>query len=147
MPLFQCVSHRPWDDSYVIDRNGLPYHVPNLGEWTELWAEVHAYAQAHPEEVTEEQPWAPSLDDVKAAKLAEVDAAYEAALVATLTMPSASPTTTEIATEAALFAAEDAAGLADVRGILAARRDELKAAVEAAATVEEVESLVLSFPV
>lgn len=40
------------DGSYVID-NGM-YHVPNEGEYTDLWAQVHAYAQEHPEVVTSE---------------------------------------------------------------------------------------------
>lgn len=44
------------DGSYLIDRNGFPCHVPNDGEFAELWQEVHAYALAHPEEVTEEPP-------------------------------------------------------------------------------------------
>lgn len=135
------------DGSYVIERNGLPYHVPNLGEWTDLWAEVHTWAQAHPEAVTEERPWAPCLADVKAARLADIDAACEAALVATLTMPAASPSAADVATEAALFAVEDAAGLASVKALLAARREELRARVEAAATVAEVAGIVVSFPV
>lgn len=42
------------DGSYVIVYNGLPYHVPDSGKWRDLWAEVDAWAQAHPEQVTEE---------------------------------------------------------------------------------------------
>lgn len=48
------IIHRTIDDSYVIDNN--TYHVPNYGEWVEQWAEVHAYALAHPDCVTEELP-------------------------------------------------------------------------------------------
>lgn len=143
----KIISKRPWDDSYVIDRNGMPYHVPNEGEWAELWAEVHAYALEHPDEVTEEQPWVPSLEDVKAAKLADINAAYESALVATLTMPAAAPTAADVAAEAALFAVDDAQGLADVKTLLAARREELRAQVEAAASVDEVEAVVVAYPV
>lgn len=42
------------DGSYVIAYAGWPeYHVPNIGEFAPLWAEVDAYAQAHPEQVTD----------------------------------------------------------------------------------------------
>ena len=41
------------DGSYVIEKNGYPYHVPT--DWPE-WAEIAAYAEAHPEEVTIEYP-------------------------------------------------------------------------------------------
>lgn len=152
---YRKIIYRPWSNAYVINDGLLCVPCPAdetipasiREQYADLWDEVHAHALAHPEEVTEEQPWSPSLDDVKAVKLAAIATAYESSLTATLTMPSESPTPAEIAAEAALFAVEDAAGLADVRAILAARRDELKAAVEAAATVEEVEALVLSFPV
>lgn len=147
---FDNVSHRPWDDSYVIDRNGLPCHVPNEGEWADLWAEVHAYALEHPGEVTEEQPWtppAPTLEDAQRARLDAVETAYQAALTATLTMPAASPSPAEIALAVQDFSTEDAEGLADVRAILVARRDELRAAVEAAVSVEEVDAITVNYPV
>lgn len=81
------ISYRPWDDSYVITKNNLPYHVPNEGEYAEEWAEVRAYAEAHPECVTEEQPYippVPTLEEAKAAKLSEINAAADKAM-ATLT--------------------------------------------------------------
>ena len=40
------------DGSYVIVYNGLPYHVPDSGKWRDLWVEVDAYAQAHPEQAS-----------------------------------------------------------------------------------------------
>ncbi|WP_279139258.1 hypothetical protein, partial [Bilophila wadsworthia] len=49
--------------------------------------EVFAYAEAHPECVTEEQPYVPSvptLEEVKAAKLSEINAVADRA-IATLT--------------------------------------------------------------
>lgn len=81
------------DDSYVIN-DGM-YHVPNPvtdttvqpDEWLELWKEVNAYAEAHPECVTEEQPYVPpvpTLEEVKTAKLSEINAAADRA-IATLT--------------------------------------------------------------
>lgn len=61
------VIRRIVDGSYVI-RDGM-YHVPNPGtdktirpeDWIELWKDVNAYAEAHPECVTEEQPYTPPL--------------------------------------------------------------------------------------
>jgi len=45
------------DGSFVIIKNDMPYHVPNGGEFTELYQEVWDYIQEHPEMlVTEQQP-------------------------------------------------------------------------------------------
>lgn len=85
---FGTVIHRTVDDSYVITKNGLPYHVyPYAKEFAALWDEVFAYAEAHPECVTEEQPYVPpvpTLEEVKATKLSEINAAADRA-IATLT--------------------------------------------------------------
>ena len=90
-----------------------------------------------------ERPLSEYRDD----KRREVAAGYTAALTATLTMPAESPSAAEVATGAALFAADDAVGLADVQTILIARRDELLAAVEAAQRRETVSAIVVSYPV
>lgn len=79
------ISYRPWDDSYVITKNNLPYHVPNEGEYAEEWAEVRAYAEAHPECVVVEQPYVPpvpTLEELKAAKKARIEAETSAAILA-----------------------------------------------------------------
>jgi hypothetical protein len=57
---FTNITRRTVDNSYVISRNGMPYHVPNQGEFAPLWEQVNAYALAHPEEVTLEYPPSPS---------------------------------------------------------------------------------------
>lgn len=65
------------DGSFVIEKNGYPYHVPT--DWPE-WAEIAAYAEAHPEEVALEpaQP-EPTLEELKTLKAAQIAAArYEA---------------------------------------------------------------------
>lgn len=65
------------DGSYLIDRDG-DYHIPK--SWTE-WAAVDAYAQQHPDEVTEEPaPAAPALAELKTVKRAEIWAAGDAIL-------------------------------------------------------------------
>lgn len=51
------------DNSYVIVKNGLPYHVPNEGEFVDEWEQVNAYAEAHPDEVTLEYPPEPIEED------------------------------------------------------------------------------------
>lgn len=81
---FSQIIHRTADDSYVITKNDMPYHVyPYAGEFAEEWDAVFAYAEAHPECVTEEQPYVPpvpTLEEVKAAKLAEINAAADRAI-------------------------------------------------------------------
>ena len=82
------IIHRTADDSYVITKNDMPYHVyPYAAEFAEEWDAVFAYAEAHPECVTEEQPYVPpvpTLEEVKTAKLSEINAAADRA-IATLT--------------------------------------------------------------
>ena len=75
------IIHRTLDDSYVITKNGLPYHVyPYSAEYAQEWDEVDAYAEAHPECVTEEKPYVPTLEELKAAKKAWIDAETSAAI-------------------------------------------------------------------
>ena len=51
---YRQIIHRTFDDSYVITKNGMPYHVyPYAAEFAEEWDEVFAYAEAHPECVTD----------------------------------------------------------------------------------------------
>lgn len=87
------------------------------------------------------------LDDLRAAKLAEIAAGYDAALTATLTMPSASPGSAEIALAVQDFIAVDAEGLEYVRGLLIARRGELERAVRAAQTREALKEVRVKYPV
>lgn len=87
------------------------------------------------------------LEEYKADKRREIVAGYTAALTATLTMPAESPSAADVATGAALFAADDAVGLADVQDILADRRDELLAAVGTAVSREGLAAVIISYPV
>ena len=74
---FSQIIHRTFDDSYVIMKNGKPYHVyPYAAEFAEEWDAVFAYAEAHPECVTEEQPYTPpvpTIEDLAARVRAERD--------------------------------------------------------------------------
>jgi hypothetical protein len=69
------ITRRP-DGSYVVIHGGNPYHVPNEGEWADLWAAVHAYAMTHPDAVTDEPvPPPPTEDELRAAREAEFNRA------------------------------------------------------------------------
>lgn len=77
------IIHRIADDSYVITKNGMPYHVyPCAVEFAEEWDAVFAYAEAHPECVTEEKPYVPTLEELRTAKKAQIDAETSAAIAA-----------------------------------------------------------------
>lgn len=77
------IIRRVADSSYVIEKDGFPYHVPNEGEFAAEWAEVNAYAEAHPDEVTPEyppEPYVPTFEELAAAKRREIWSAGDAVL-------------------------------------------------------------------
>ena len=79
--MYGQIIHRVFDDSYVITKNGMPYHVyPYAAEFAEEWDAVFTYAEAHPEMVTEEKPYVPTLEELKIAKKARIDAETSAAI-------------------------------------------------------------------
>ncbi|WP_302456769.1 hypothetical protein [Bilophila wadsworthia] len=76
---YHNIIHRTSDDSYVITKNGFPYHVyPYAAEFAQEWDEVFAYAEAHPECVTEEQPYVPPVPTRGGERKAAVEAAATA---------------------------------------------------------------------
>ena len=137
-------DHRQHMDERGRKEGGTQYWLP-----CDTWRSEPRYTEELgplPDDALLERPERP-LDEYKADKRREVSDAYASALTATLTMPAESPSAAEVATGAALFAADDAVGLADVQTILIARRDELLAAVEAAQRRETVSAIVVSYPV
>lgn len=76
------IIKRTADNSYVIEKNGMPYHVPNEGEFAEEWAEINAYAEEHPEEVILEEPYVPTEEEIAAAELAAAKREADAVLAA-----------------------------------------------------------------
>ena len=51
------------DGSFVVMHNGLPYHVPNEGEWVDLYAEVLKFVTENNIELQEEpKPEEPEVD-------------------------------------------------------------------------------------
>ena len=175
---FGQIIHRTVDDSYIIMKNGLPYHVyPYAAEFAEEWDAVFAYAEEHPEMVTEEEPYVPpvpTLEEAKAAKLAEINAAADRAISKlTATYPDR-----EIATfdkqeaEASAYSADPTAptpllsALSQARGVpldelarrvlvkadafavasgcIIGQRQALEDRLDACTTVEEVEALAVT---
>ena len=76
------IIKRTADNSYIIEKNGLPFHVPNEGEFADEWAEINAYAEEHPEEVILEEPYVPTEEEIaeaeKQAAVRESNAVLEA---------------------------------------------------------------------
>lgn len=130
----------------------MKYYSPtgNLEVWEEGKQPVgyvtpEEWQAAHPAP----EPEPPTLEEARVLKTSKINAAYEAALAASLTMPSvtAPPSPTEVAVNAAAWAADDAEGYAELLAIHAARREELLAAVAAAQTAAEVEAVPVTFNV
>ena len=75
------------DSSYVVkrvdvvSRDGF-YHVPNDGEWTDMHNVLADYVKRHPEVVQDESAQTPTLEELKAAKKARIDAETSAAIAA-----------------------------------------------------------------
>ena len=89
---FGNIKHRSDIDAYIMD-NGFMIPSPNdetvpseiHAQFDALWRELDAYAKANPDKVSEELPEVPSeptLEELKAAKLAEINAAYDSAVSA-----------------------------------------------------------------
>ena len=57
------ITRRVADGSYVVLKNGLPYHVPNIEEFADFFSQLDEYACAHPEAVKEERPHVPTEEE------------------------------------------------------------------------------------
>ena len=136
-------GHTEWTDG----RPNQPLTAADYDEQVAPFVTVWQAEKARREEDAAREAAARALPDARAAKTAEVLSGYDAALAASLTMPVDSPTAQDVSIGAALFAVDDAEGLAFVRETHAARRDELLAAVEAADTVEAVRAVEVSYAV
>lgn len=79
---FSSIVRRTEDNSYVIQKDGAPYHVPNEGTYSELWSQVDAYAKGHPATVTEEHPYTPTAQELAERELAKAKSERAAAVAA-----------------------------------------------------------------
>lgn len=137
-------DHRQHMDERGRKEGGTPYWLPG-----DTWRSEPRYTEELgplPDGALLTKPERP-LSEYRDDKRREVAAGYTAALTATLTMPAANPSALEVTMGAALFAADDAVGLADVQKILTARRDALFALVDGAASRAELGQIEVSYPV
>ena len=143
------------DGSYVITHNGYPYHVVNDEDMASFWAEVDAYAKAHPEQVTDEPaPPVPTEDELlaraKTLKAAELDRAMadiDAELIRSTTDLVAAmltPATLAAETDVALLSADELEKskviFVTLRQVQAQNRA-LRAQVQTAQSMEEVQAI------
>ena len=139
-------DHRQHLDSKGTKQGGTPYWLPSEGD---DWQSQPRYTEdlgPLPSGATTQRPEKP-LPVVKEEKEREVRSACDAAIIASLTMPAASPSVTEVSVAAASLAAVDPDGPDTILALHAARRDELLAAVDAAASRGELDALKISYAV
>ena len=149
------IIHRA-DGSYVIPYNGYPaFHVPHTARYAKLWAEIDAYAQEHPEQVTDEPaPPVPTEEELlaraKTLKTAEFDRAMadiDAELIRSTTDIVAAmltPATLAAEADAALLSTDELEKskviFVTLRQVQAQNRA-LREQVQTAQSVEEVQAV------
>lgn len=147
---------RRYDGSYRINYMGYPdYHVPPTDRWAALWSEVNAYAQEHPEQVTDEPaPPVPTEEELlaraKTLKTAEFDRAMadiDAELIRSTTDIVAAmltPATLAAEADAALLSTDELEKskviFVTLRQVQAQNRA-LREQVQTAQSVEEVQAV------
>ena len=139
-------DHRQHMDSKGTKIGGTPYWQPAEGD---DWQSPPRYMDSLgplPEGAVTERPKKP-LSVLKAEKEREITAACDAAIVASLTMPTASPSATEVAVAAASLASVDPDGPDTLLALHTARRDELLAAVAAADSTAALAAVAISYAV
>ena len=90
---------------------------------------------------------APTLAEARNARLAALATAYEAALIAALTMPTENPTPLLVAVETSALLAVDPDAVDSLKSVLDSRRQVLTQAVQAATSPEEVNAIMVTFPI
>lgn len=157
-------------EDYGLLPNNATYAAPTMRDghiprWNgTAWEQVEnhkgkeGYVDGHPHTIKDYGPlprgWSdtpppPTLEDVRAAKIAEINRGFDAALTATLTMPSRQtpPSAVEIALALDDFKADDPDGWLFVRDTHTARRDEMLALAAGAGTTEAVQAIAVSYAV
>ncbi len=139
-------DHRQHMDSTGTKQGGTPYWLPADGD---DYASPPRYMEALgplPKGAVTERPAKP-LAVLKAEKEREIRSACDAAIVASLTMPTATPSTAEVAVAAASLAGIDPDGPDTLLALHTARRDELLAAVAAAMSPADLADVVVSYAI
>ena len=139
-------DHRQHMDSKGTKIGGTPYWQPAEGD---DWQSPPRYTEELgplPEGAVTERPEKP-LSVLKAEKEREITAACDAAIVASLTMPTSAPSSAEVAVAAASLASVDPDGPDTILVLHTARRDELLAAVAAADSTAALADVEVSYAV
>ena len=139
-------DHRQHMDSTGTKQGGTPYWLPVEGD---DYASPPRYMEALgplPKGAVMERPARP-LAVLKAEKEREIRSACDAAIVASLTMPTATPSTAEVAVAAASLAGIDPDGPDTLLALHTARRDELLAAVAAAESPADLAGVEVNYAV
>lgn len=92
-----------------------PLTVEDYDEQVAPYVDLWRKEKTRRDVMAAEEAAARALPDAKEAKTAEVLSGYDAALAASLTMPTAAPTAQDVSIGAALFAVDDAEGLAFIQ--------------------------------
>lgn len=139
-------DHRQHMDSKGTKIGGTPYWQPAEGD---DWQSPPRYTEELgplPDGAVTERPAKP-LSVLKAEKEREITAACDAAIVASLTMPTSAPSSAEVAVAAASLASIDPDGPDTLLALHTARRDELLAAVAAADSTAALADVEVSYAV
>ncbi|AMD89807.1 hypothetical protein [Desulfovibrio fairfieldensis] len=139
-------DHRQHMDEKGTKIGGTPYWQPAEGD---DWQSPPRYTEELgplPEGAVTERPEKP-LSVLKAEKEREITAACDAAIVASLTMPTSAPSSAEVAVAAASLASIDPDGPDTLLALHTARRDELLAAVAAADSTAALADVEVSYAV
>lgn len=141
-------DHRKTMAPNGIPSGGTPYWMPAEGDKNGSQPRYMGTLGPLPDgAITSEPPLTPA--EAQTAKRVEINAGFDAALTASLTMPSRDtpPSVVELAIAIADFKADDPVGLTDLQAIHEARRTSLLAAVDAATTPEAVQAITVSYAV
>ena len=139
-------DHRQHMDSKGTKTGGTPFWQPAMGDDYTSQPRYMETLGPLPKGAVTERPAKP-LAVLKAEKEREVKTACDAAIVASLTMPTATPSTTEVAVAAASLASVDPDGPDTLLALHTARRDELLAAVAAADSTDALADVEVSYAV
>lgn len=143
---YYIADHRQHMDSKGTKQGGTPYWQPAEGDDYTSPPRYMDSLGPLPDDAVTERPAKP-LSVLKAEKEHEITAACDAAIVASLTMPTASPSATEVAVAAASLASVDPDGPDTLLALHTARRDELLAAVAAADSTAALAAVAISYAV
>lgn len=125
------VENHTGESGYI---NGQPHTITEYGPYPDGWSATRPL---------------PTLAEAQNSKRASISAGFDAAMSASLTMPSVGtpPSSFEVASALYDWRTDDPEGYASLLAIHTARRTALLAAVDAAETAEAVQAVVVSYAV